>query len=209
MMTPKIVAHIPPPDRTTGLILDEDDNNPGGRYDDANESVHYHHHFDGYSCHGRIDHISFLGKCSQSSRSSDRCPPSWVHVFSKSSHPSSLRTKAACIAHIEQPVHKKARHRRNRRSKKKYLKQKKLLTEVILPESIQHNLLSTSEIEKEIVIVDGGDDGNPPIQPPEGVHWRCILVRAGKYLHVQDETDPSHGLTFTRVDNALPFIRLP
>ncbi len=97
-----------PPDQMTALILDEDDNNPGGRYDDANESVHYHHHFDGYSCHSCIDHISFLGKCSQSSRSSDRCPPSWVHVFSKSSHPSSLRTKAACIAHIEQPVHQKA-----------------------------------------------------------------------------------------------------
>ncbi len=107
-----------PPDRMTGLILDEDDNNPGGRYDDANESVHYHNHFDEYSCHGRIDHISFLGKCSQSSCSSDWCPPSWVHIFSKSSHPSSLRTKAACIAHIEQPVHKKARHRQNRGSKK-------------------------------------------------------------------------------------------
>ena len=81
-----------------------------------------------------------------------------------------------------------------------------MLTEVILPESIQHNLLSTSEIEKEMVVVDGGDDGNPPIQPPEGVHWRCILVRARKYLHVHDETDPSRGLTFTRVDDALPFI---
>ena len=81
-----------------------------------------------------------------------------------------------------------------------------MLTEVILPESIQHNLLSTSEIEKEIVVVDGGDDGNPPIQPPEGVHWRCILVRAGKYLHVQDETDPLRGLTFTLVDDALPII---
>ncbi len=89
---------------------------------------------------------------------------------------------------------------------KKYLKQKKLLTEVILPESIQHNLLSTSEIEMEIIIVDGGGDGNPPIQPPEGVHWRCILVRARKYLHVHDKTDPLHGLTFTRVDNALAFI---
>ncbi len=57
-------------------------------------------------------------------------------------------------------------------------------------------------------VVEGEYDGNPPIQPPEGVHWHCILVRAGKYLHVQDETDPSRGLTFTR-DKALPFIRLP
>ena len=69
--------------------------------------------------------------------------------------------------------------------------------------------MSASDIDKEIVIVDGGDDGNPPIQPPEGVHWCCILVRAGKYLHVHDETDPSRGLTFTRVDDALPFIQLP
>jgi hypothetical protein len=201
------VAHSTPVRRTCPS-QDEDDI-PGGRYDDANKSVHYHHHFNGDSCHGPIDHVSFGVLSSPSICSSNRIPPPWVRVFSKSTQPSSLRTQAVSIAHIEQPVHKKARHRCTRRAKKKFLKQKKLLTEVILPHSIKQNLLSASDIEKEIVIVDGGDDGNPPIRPPEGVNWCSLSIREGIHLHVQDETDPFRGLTFRRVDGALPFAWLP
>jgi hypothetical protein len=84
--------------------------------------------------------------------------------------PSSIRTQAASIAYIEQPVHKKARHRWSRRSKKKLRKQLKLLTEVIVPTTIQENLLSESDIVNKVVVVDGGDDGNPPIHPPNGVN---------------------------------------
>ncbi len=84
-----------------------------------------------------------------------------------------------------------------------------MLTEVILPHSIKQKLLSASDIEKEIVVVDGGDDGNPPIRPPERVNWHSLSVREGIHLHVQDETDPFRGLTFSRVDGALPFARLP
>jgi hypothetical protein len=69
--------------------------------------------------------------------------------------------------------------------------------------------LSASDIDKEIVIVDGGDDGNLPIRPPEGVNLRSLSVREGIHLHVQDKTDPFCGLTFSRVDGALPFARLP
>jgi hypothetical protein len=93
--------------------------------------------------------------------------------------------------------------------RKKILKQKKLLTEVILPHSIKQNLLSASDLEKEIVVVDGGDDGNPPICPPKGVNWCSLSVREGIHLHVQDKTDPFCGLTFSRVDGALPFAWLP
>ena len=93
--------------------------------------------------------------------------------------------------------------------RKKILKQKKLLTEVILPHSIKQNLLSASDIDKEIVFVDGGDDGNPPIRPPKGVNWRSLSIREGIHLHVQDKTDQFHGVTFSRVDGALPFARLP
>ncbi len=83
-------------------------------------------------------------------------------------------------------MHKKARHRCTRCAKKKFLKQKKLLTEVILPHSIKQNLLSASDIEKEIVNVAGGDDGNPPIRPPERVNRRSLSIREGIHLHVQD-----------------------
>jgi hypothetical protein len=128
----------------------------------ANESVHYHHPFNGDSCHCRVDPVTVddLGVCVDWSLR----PPPWVHVFAKLTQPSSIRTQAASIAYIEQPVHKKARHRRSRRSKKKLRKQLKLLTGVIVPTTTKQNLLSESDIENKMVVVNGGDDGNPPIR---------------------------------------------
>ena len=203
---------------------------PNGRSVNANESVHYHHCSNGYSCHGRVElvTVSDLGVTSADANECvhynnfndgdschDRverslCPPSWVHVFAKSTRPSSIRTQAASIAYIELPVHKKkVWHRRNRRSKKKLRKQQNLLTEVIVPPAIKQNLLSESDIDNEIIVVDGGDDGNPSIRPTDGIKWHCLSVLGGKHFYVADETDPCRGLTFARVDSALPFIRLP
>jgi hypothetical protein len=193
--------------RRDNCIASTDANHPNGIPANADDSVEYHHRNDGDGCHGRIgtvhvDDSCVCGECS--------CrPPSWVHVFAKSNKPSSIRTQAASIAYIYQPLHKKARHHRNRRSKKKLRKQQKLLTEIIVPQYIQQNLLSAPDIAHEIVVVDGGDDGNPAIRPPDGVNWHCLSVIGGNHLHIQDETDPNRGLTFSRVDNALPFIRLP
>ncbi len=92
------------------LIAPTDAINPSWRPANANKSVHYHHCFDGDSCHGRVDPVTVndLGVCVERSLR----PPPWVHVFAKSTQPSSIRTQAASIAYIEQPVHKKARHRR-------------------------------------------------------------------------------------------------
>ena len=173
------------------LIAPTDAIDPNWRPANANESVHYHHPFNGDSCHGCVDPVTVddLGVCVERSL----CPPPWVHVFAKSTQPSSIRTQAASIAYIEQPVHKKARHRRSRRSKKKLRKQLKLLTKVIVPTTIKQNLLSESDIENKVVVVDGGDDGNPPIRPPDGVNWRCLSVIGGNHLHVQDETNPCLG----------------
>ncbi len=67
--------------------------------------------------------------------------------------------------------------------------------------------MSASVVDAEIVVVDGGDDGNPTICPPEGVNWRVLSVRDGIHLHVEDKHDPSCGLTFCHVDGALPFAR--
>ena len=52
-------------------------------------------------------------------------------------------------------------------------------------------------------------NGNTSIRPPDGLKWRCLSVLGGNHLYVADETDPCRGLTFARVDSALPFIRLP
>jgi len=84
-----------------------------------------------------------------------------------------------------------------------------LFTEVIVPPAIKQNLLSESDIDDETVVVDGGDDGNPSIRPPDGLKWHCLSVLGGKHLYVADETDPCRGLTFAHVDSVLPFIRLP
>ncbi len=148
------------------MIAPTDAINPNWRPANANGSVHYHHPFDGDSCHGCVDPVTIdnLGVCVERSL----CPPPWVHVFAKLTQPSSIRKQAASIAYIDQPVHKQTRHCRSRRSKNKLCKQLKLLTQVIVPGTIEQNLLSESDIENEVVVVDGGDDGNPPIHPPNG-----------------------------------------
>ena len=141
---------------------------PGGQFAITNESVHYHHRSgshllsDGYSCHGRVEQVKLNGNLSQSfSVSVSSIIPPWVHVFAKSTKSTSLRTQAASIAYIEEPLHKKARHLRNRRAKKKEEKQHRLLTEVIVPESITPNLLTDYDIYNDIVVVDGDDLSNP------------------------------------------------
>ncbi len=58
-------------------------------------------------------------------------------------------------------------------------------------------------------MVDGGNSGNPPIIHPDGIIWHCLSVLDGSHLHVQDESNPLRGLTFPRVDGALPFIKMP
>ena len=88
-------------------------------------------------------------------------------------------------------------------------KQQNLLTEVIVPPAIKQNLLSESDIDNEIVVVDGGDNGNPSIRPPDGLKWHCLSVFGGNHLYVADGTDPCRGLTFARDDSSLPFVRLP
>jgi hypothetical protein len=92
---------------------------------------------------------------------------------------------------------------------KKLNKQRSLLTEATVPQSILTNLISSHEIDKEIIVFDGGAINNPPIRPLDGVVWRRIPVSEGKYLHISDEVDHHHGLTFQRLDNVLSFIRLP
>jgi hypothetical protein len=45
-----------------------------------------------------------------------------------------------------------------------------------------------------------------PIKPPEGLLWRSISVHQ---LHVDDETQPTLGLTYPKILGVHPFIRLP
>jgi hypothetical protein len=66
--------------------------------------------------------------------------------------------------------------------------------------------LSTTEIDSEIIVFDGGGQMSPPIQPPDGILWRSIPVGN---LHIEDELSGDMGLSFPRIDGTSPFIRLP
>ena len=144
--------------RCSDLIARTDANDPNRCLVNASESVHCPHRNDVESCHARVCPVNVddCGVCDNDQFHRSVCPPSWVHVFAKSNQPSSIRTQAASMAYIDQPVHKKARHRRNRRSRKKLRKHQRLLTEVVVPTSIQQNVLSESDIVDEVVVVGYG-----------------------------------------------------
>ena len=127
-------------------------------------------------------------------------PPSWVHVFAKSSSTTSLRTQCASAASMY-ATSPKVFHRRSRRARKKRLKIHKILREVIVP----HNQfkLTHNEIDAEIIVVDGGNSTSPPIKPPDDVLWRSISVNQ---LHVEDDIHPNIGLTYPKVIGIHPFI---
>ncbi len=137
--------------------------------------------------------------------------PPWVHVFGNSIKSSSPWTQGASAAYTEQPTNKKACHcHRNCWASKKLNKQSSLLTDATIPQSILINLISTHEINKKIIVFDGGGIDNLPIRPPNGVVWRCIPTCEENCVHICDEVDPHCELMFQWVDNVLPlFIRLP
>jgi len=130
-------------------------------------------------------------------------PLPWVHVFSKSSGNSSLRTQCASIASVDvkSPT---VFHRRLRRATKKRLKQDGLLRYIVVPSN--QAIMSTTLIDSEIIVFNGGDNGTPPIRPPDGVRWRSIPVRD---LHIEDEVRGDIGLSFPRIHGTSPFICLP
>jgi hypothetical protein len=102
-------SRVPSQGRCNDLIARTDANDPTWRPTNANKSVHYHHRNDDESCHGCIDPVT-IGDSGDSVERSLR-PPSWVHVFAKSTQPSSIRTQSVSIAYIEKLAHKKAIHR--------------------------------------------------------------------------------------------------
>ncbi len=93
-------------------------------------------------------------------------PPPWVHVFSKSCANSSLRTQCASVASADAHC-ATVFHRRLRRAQKKRRKQDHLLREMVVPP--HQNKLSTTEIDSDIIVFDGGGPMSPPIQPPDGI----------------------------------------
>jgi len=95
-------------------------------------------------------------------------------------------------------------HRRMRRSKNKRMKQEAMLREMIVP-TTQYKF-SRTEIDNEIIVIDGGTHPCPPICPPKGIKWRSISIQD---LHIEDETNGSVGLSYPKMNGISPFICLP
>jgi hypothetical protein len=129
--------------------------------------------------------------------------PPWVCV-SKSSSSSSHHTQCTLIAHSQQDISNIAHHHHNRQARKKFMKQQRVLHEVVIP--CNQYKLSIQEIEDGIIVFDGGNPTTPPILPPDGLTWRSIPISK---LYVDDETNPNNGLSCPHINNSLPFIWLP
>jgi hypothetical protein len=63
-----------------------------------------------------------------------------------------------------------------------------------------------NNIDKDIIVFDGGYINTPPIRPPDGMNCCSIQVHD---LYIVDEVNGDMGLTFPRINGALPFICLP
>jgi hypothetical protein len=56
-------------------------------------------------------------------------------------------------------------------------------------------ILSIKEIKDQCIVFNGSSNETPPLQPPDGIRWRCIRI-GNKEIHVPKDTDPQVGLTF-------------
>jgi len=169
------------------------------------ESVHYHHR-------DHCNDVPYVDRCHTRVNPKDHQLPElkqastpWCHVF-KSSSTSSLRTQAASVAHLQQTSVLKSIHRISRRAKRKHSKQQQLLRECFLTRE-KSLMLSAKEIREQCIVFDGGSEDTPRILPTNGVNWRCI--RVGMEISIEDEVDPQVGITSSRINDALPFIRVP
>jgi hypothetical protein len=126
-----------------------------------------------FSCHT----IDTCGE-EQDVESASALPPPhshpWVHVFSKSSSTTSLRTQCAAAAVTHRNVlSPKVLHQRSRCAQKKKRKITNILHEDIIPSN--HFKLSTKDIDSQIVVFDGGNLSAPPIKPPGGILLHLFL----------------------------------
>ncbi len=144
----------------------------------------------GSSCHARVQITDTREKRQPLPSYRPSSPPSWVHVFSRTTENSSLRTQcaAAAAADVLSPI---VFHCHLCQAREKLKKQERVLREVVVP--MTGLKITTSKIDNEGIVFDGGNNNTPPISPPNGIQWRSISVRE---LCTEDETRGDIGLTF-------------
>jgi hypothetical protein len=62
------------------------------------------------------------------------------------------------------------------------------------------------QIDKDIIVFDGGNIHTPHVHSPEGMKWHSIKVQD---LYVDNKVNGDMGLTFPHIDGEFLFIFLP
>ena len=140
-------------------------------------------------------------------------PPRYCHTY-KALTPSSRRTRDAAIAYKKdrcKSVMRSTKHKQDRNTCKKILKQKKCLKCVKVPSCLAQSkvtFLTIEQITKQVVVCDGGDADCDAILPTEKDMY-CLSIRNDD-LWVADTSNASLGLRHVSNGNTFPtFIRLP
>ncbi len=157
----------------------------------------------GSSCHARVQITDTREKSQPLTLYRSSSPPSWVHIFSKTRANSSLCTQCAATAAADvlSPI---VFHCCLCQARKKLKKQERVLREVAV--SMTQLKITTSKINNEVIVFDGGNSNTPPMRSPNGIQWRSISVRE---LCTKDKTRGDKGLTFPRIEGTSSFIRMP
>ena len=70
-------------------------------------------------------------------------------------------------------------------------------------------LFTNHDVEKDILVFDGGDSNNSPIKSPDSVNRQRISISEEKFIVALVHNDPNRGLTYACLDDTCSFTRMP
>jgi hypothetical protein len=117
----------------------------------------------------------------------------WFHVYSHKTANCSRRTQCAAVAHLPDGVPSSIRRSRIRRGKKKLHKQQRLLRQIVPSLDILNPTVSVEDIDKEILVFDGGNSDCPAITPPKGFNGDVFMspIFISKMIYEVTSVSPS------------------
>ncbi len=133
--------------------------------------------------------------------------PGHCHVF-KSNKPFSKRTQYAAVAFKASAkivVKHSTHHRRHICTKRKAASNLIRLQSVHLNNACWKCSITDLKISNQIVVFDGGNEDEEPIQSPEGVLWKSYRITCGS-LWIVDTNNFSKGLYYGLMADAPTFI---
>ena len=136
-----------------------------------------------------------------------RMIPDPTHVF-KSNSSGSKRTQAASIpSNVNKSYSTTAKFHRKKRARGKKTKISNIVKTCFPYTSVKK--WSLAELKNVILVCDGGNPDNLPIQSPHNIEWTSLRVQEGG-LCIVDNVDPNFGLTYGVLNGKpIPFLRVP